>query len=224
MNSPWKNFKHAVIAVDMVIFTIKDNEIKVLMIKMKKKPFIGLWAVPGGLVKVNESVDSSAKQHLKNKTGVDDVYLEQLYTFGEIDRDPLGRVVSVAYFALIPGKGLKLHTTDEYNNVKWFSVNKLPKLAYDHKEIVKCAVSRLRSKLEYTNIVYSLLPNEFTFNELQKIYEIILNKKLDKRNFRKKIISLKLIRKTSKKTIGEAHRPAELYKFISRKPQIIKIL
>ncbi|MCK4553424.1 NUDIX hydrolase [Candidatus Parcubacteria bacterium] len=224
MNSPWKNFKHAVIAVDMVIFTIKDNELKVLMIKMKKKPFIGSWAVPGGLVKVNESVDGSAKKHLKNKTGVNDVYLEQLYTFGGIHRDPLGRVVSVAYFALIPGKGLKLHTTDEYDNVKWFSVNKLPKLAYDHKEIVKCAVSRLRSKLEYTNIVYSLLSDEFTLSDLQKTYEIILGKKLDKRNFRKKILSLNLIKKTSRKVIGEACRPAILYKFIKKSPQMVKIL
>lgn len=220
----WKNFKYVVIATDIVIFTIDEGELKVLMIKMKKDPFKGMWAVPGGLVRVNESVDDSAKKHLKNKTGVDNVYLEQLYTFGEVDRDPLGRVVSVAYFALIPNNSIALKTTEEYEKVDWFSIKKLPKLAYDHHKIVKMAVERLKAKLEYSNIVYGLLPKEFTLTELQKMYELILEKELDKRNFRKKILSLNIIKNTNKRTIGEASRPAELYKFISTKPKIVEII
>lgn len=224
MKTLWKNFKYAVIATDIVIFTISEGELKVLMIKMKKDPFQGMWAVPGGLVHINESVDDSAKRHLKNKTGVDNVYLEQLYTFGGVDRDPLGRVVSVAYFALIPSNGISLKTTEEYEGVDWFSVKNLPKLAYDHYEIVKMATERLKAKLEYSNIVHGLLPKEFTLTELQKTYELILEKELDKRNFRKKLLSLGIIKNTSKKTVGEASRPAELYKFISTKPQIVEII
>ncbi len=220
----WKNFTHAVIATDIVIFTIKDDDLKVLMIKMKKDPFKNLWAVPGGLVKVDESVDSSAKNHLRNKTGVGNVYLEQLYTFGGVDRDPLGRVVSVAYFALVPGDNLQLKTTADYEDVDWFSVEDLPGLAYDHKKVIKVAIERLRAKLEYTNIVYSLLPREFTLTEMQKIYETILKREIDKRNFRKKILSLGIIKKTENKTSGGASRPAYLYKFKSRKPEVIEII
>ena len=219
-----KKYKYAVISTDIAILTILNNELSILLIKMKKSPYIGSWAVPGGLVKSDESVDDSAKRHLHAKSGIKGVYLEQLYTFGKVGRDPFGRVVSVAYFALIPKEGVKLKTTKEYEGVKWFPVKKLPKLAYDHKEIIETAAERLKSKLEYTNIIYSLLPEEFTLSELQKNYEIILNKKLDKRNFRKKILSTGLIKKTSRSKIGEAHRPAILYKFIDRKVKLVQIL
>ena len=219
-----KRYKFTVIATDIAIFTIKDQELNVLLIKMKKEYFRGLWAVPGGLVKPTESVDSSAKRNLFEKTKMKDVYLEQLYTFGSVDRDPYGKVVSVAHFALIPDSGIKLKTSKDYDDIDWFSINRLPKLAYDHDEIIHFAVDRLRGKLTYTNIVYSLLPEEFTLSELQRIYEIILSKKLDKRNFRKKIISLKFVSKTDKKTFGKAHRPANLYRFTQRSPRIIQIL
>ncbi|MFC1622690.1 NUDIX domain-containing protein [Patescibacteria group bacterium] len=217
-------YKFAVIATDVVIFTIKDEKLQVLLIKMKKKPFSEQWACPGGLVKSNEDVDISAKRQLKTKAGVDNIYLEQLYTFGKVRRDPFGRVVSVAYFALIPNANIKLKTTKEYTDVKWFNIDKLPKLAYDHLEIIQTAVERLKAKLTYTNIIYGLLPKDFTLTELQKIYESILNKKLDKRNFRKKILSLKLIKKVNKQKSGEAYRPADLYTFIKRSPQVIEIL
>ena len=219
-----KKYKFAVIATDVAIFTVQDNELRVLLIKMKKSPFTGTWAVPGGLVKPSESVDEGAKRILKEKTGVVNVYLEQLYTFGKVNRDPFGRVVSVAYFALIPSRGVSLQTTEEYADVDWFPVIELPKLAYDHSEVVDCAVNRLKAKLGYTNIVYSLLPSEFTLGELQNIYEIILDRALDKRNFRKKLFSLRLVRKTGKRQIGEANRPAELYAFVSKKMQRAEIL
>jgi 8-oxo-dGTP diphosphatase len=219
-----KKNKFAVIATDVVIFTVHKNHLKILLIKMKRKPYIGYWACPGGLVRPNESVNEAAKKHLFDKAGLEDVYLEQLYTFGEPDRDPFGRVVSVAYFALIPTSGIELKTTKEYADIAWFTVKSLPKLAYDHKQVIEIAEERLKNKLAYSNIIYSLLPEEFTLGELQGMYEIILGRKLDKRNFRKKIFSLGIIGSTGKKRIGEASRPAGLYKFVNRDPRIVEML
>lgn len=224
MKPSQKKYEHAVIAADVVIFTVQENQLKILLIKMKKRPYTDYWAAPGGLVKPTESVDMAAKRNLVEKTGVHNVYLEQLYTFGKVDRDPFGRVVSVAYFALIPSDGVKLQTTAEYEDVTWFPVEKRPKLAYDHAEVIQYALNRLKAKLEYSNIVYSLLPKEFTLSDLQNIYEIILSKKFDKRNFRKKILSLNLIQRLKKKRRGEANRPAELYRFEDRKPRVVKVL
>jgi 8-oxo-dGTP diphosphatase len=224
MTAKGKKYKYAVIATDVVIFTIIDSELKVLVIKMKKYPFKNCWAVPGGLIKIDESVDHAPRRILFEKTGVKDVYLEQLYTFGEVNRDPFGRVVSVAYFALVTASGIKLKTSEDYESIDWVSVNNLPGMAYDHKEIVKTAIERLRSKLEYTNVVYSLMEKDFSLGDLQKTYEIILGKPIDKRNFRKKLLSLDIVKKTSQRTIGEAHRPAILYQFKERKPRVIEIM
>lgn len=218
-----KKYEHAVIAADVAIFTVDDGKLKVLLIKMKKEPFTDQWAMPGGLVGVDESVDQAAIRHLYDKTRVKDVFLEQLYTFGDIDRDPFGRVVSVAYFALIQSEGIKLGTTDEYQDVAWFSVDEMPKLAYDHEDILTKALERLRSKLGYTNIVCNLLPEEFSLGRMQTVYEIILDRKIDKRNFRKKILSSDFIKKVGKKT-KEAYRPAELYSFVEKKLKNIKFL
>lgn len=219
-----KKYTFAVIATDVVIFTMKDGQLQVLLIKMKKQPFTEFWAAPGGLVSPVESINYAASRVLAEKTGVSDVYLEQLYTFGEVDRDPFGRVVSVAYFALIQSPHVKLKTTAEYGDVAWFPVKKLPKLAYDHAQIIRTAIQRLKAKLEYTNIVYSLLPKEFTLSELQQVYQTILDEALDKRNFRKKVLSLGLLKKLQKKRQGTASRPAELYSFISTKPQEIHLI
>jgi len=183
-----------------------------------------MWAIPGGLVKSNESVEQAAKRHLSVKTGVHDVYLEQLYTFGDIQRDPYGRVVSVAYFALIPNSGVTLKTTEKYTDIMWISIKKLPRLAYDHKEIIRVAVQRLKAKLGYTTISYSLLPKEFTLSELQNVYEIILGKNLDKRNFRRKILERGLVQTTGKVRRGEASRPAALFAFKKRIPQLVELL
>lgn len=219
-----KKYKYAVIASDVAIFSIRRGELNVLLIQMKKKPFLGMWAAPGGLVKGDESVDEAAVRILEEKTGIKDVYLEQLYTFGDVDRDPFGRVVSVAYMALIPSDRMELKTTSEYGGVEWFAVNGLPTLAYDHKRIIRAAVKRLRGKLEYSNIACNILPKEFTLSDLQRVYETVLDTRLDKRNFRKKILSLGLVRPLEKKRGGEAHRPAKLYAFTVRKPQIVNIL
>lgn len=200
---PLKKYSVPVVATDVVIFTIKNEKLHVLLIKMKKHPYERCWALPGGLVDGNESLDDAAKHQLIVKTGVDDIYLEQLYTFGNIDRDPFGRVISVAYFALLPSDVRSLKTTSEYGAVEWKSTQSLPPLAYDHKEIIGAALLRLQAKLKYSNVAYSLLPDEFTLTELQKTYEIILGKSLDKRNFRKKIEALKILKKANKKRVGE---------------------
>lgn len=219
-----KKYKFAVIATDVVVCTVRENRLQVLLIQMKKAPFARKWAAPGGLVRPDESVDEAAERHLYAKTGVKNIYLEQLYTFGDVDRDPFGRVVSVAYMALIPSRGLVLKTSKEHSDVQWFSVGRLPKLAYDHQEILRVAVERLRAKLGYTNIVQGLLPKTFTLTELQKTYEIILGRKLDKRNFRKKLISLQLVKQTGEKERGVANRPAVLFQFTSSQPRIVEIL
>ncbi len=219
-----KKYRFTVVATDVVILTIKDEKLQILLIKMKKNPYQNCWAAPGGMIKPKEAVDDAAKRILKEKAGIKNVYLEQLYTFGRVNRDPFGRVVSVAYFALIPGDNLSLKTTKEYGDIRWFSVNKLPRLAYDHETIIHCAVKRLQNKLSYSNIVYSLLPDEFTLGEIQKTYEIILGKKLDKRNFRKKLFSLNLVRSIGKEKRGMANRPAALQAFTSKKLKMMEII
>lgn len=212
-NIQLKKYEHAMVAVDVAIFTIADGELQVLLIGMKKEPFQGCFAVPGGLVHGDESLDDAAERHLREKTNMKDVYLEQLASFGEPKRDPFGRVVSVAYFALLPNDKSALKTTGEYAEVGWFPVRKLPKLAYDHKKIIETALARLQGKLEYTDIAYSLLPKEFTLTELQEVHEVILGEKIDKRNFRKKILAAGTLKKTGKSRAGTPSRPAELYRF-----------
>lgn len=212
------------LATDAVIFTVRDGELMVLLIQMKKKPFEGEWAIPGGLIDDREKTIEAARRILAEQTGVSDAYLEQLMTFDEPKRDPFGRVVSVAYFALMNSEGIELKTTSKYADVRWWPVKKLPKLAYDHKDIMKAAVQRLRYKLEYTNVVWSLLPKTFPLSRLRDTYEIILDRPIDKRNFLKKILSLDMVEPTGKKSKGGAHRPAELYRFKQRKLKIIDLI
>jgi len=212
------------VAVDTVIFSVRDGRLMALLIQMKKKPFTGQWAFPGGLLGDGQTALTAARQVLKTQTGVSRVYLEQLATFDDLRRDPLGRVVSIAYFALVASADLKLRTTGKYADVRWWPADRLPPLAYDHRHIARVALDRLRAKLGYTNIAWSILPPEFTFAEMQSAYEAILGRPLDKRNFRKKALALRLIAPTGKKTSGRTHRPAELFRFRSRKPAIVEVL
>lgn len=213
----------AVIATDVVIMTVRDGQLQILLMKMQKAPYLKAWAIPGGRVHTDETVDHAARRHLFLKTGVKDLYLEQLYTFGRVNRDPFDRVVSVAYYALVPPDQIHLDTGLPFE-VAWFPVTKLPALAYDHREIVTMAVERLRAKLEYTNIVYSLLPRAFTLTELQRTYEVLLDRRLDKRNFRKKILAVRLVKPTATVRRGDAHRPAKLYAFTRRTPHVVSVL
>ena len=212
------------LAVDILIFTIIQNELQILLIQRGVEPFKDTWAIPGGFVKENESLDKAALRELKEETGANNVYLEQLYSFGEPKRDPRGRVVSVAYFALVPPDQMgRLKARSDAKAVGWFSVKKVPKLAFDHKEILKYALARLQWKLEYTNVVFSLLDNEFTLTDLQKIYEIVYDRTFDKRNFRRKFLSLGLIEPTGKTVLRGVQRPAQTFCFKSKKLTIVDI-
>jgi 8-oxo-dGTP diphosphatase len=211
------------VAVDNCIFTVNSGRLEVLLIRLKKSPLAGLWALPGGLIETGETLDAAAARILEEQTGVSQVYLEQLYTFGRVDRDPLGRVVSVAYFSLVP-PGLELRAGPKYAGVGWRSLRRLGRLAYDHNEIAAYARKRLRFKVQYTNAIWSLLPPRFTLAELQKAYQAVLGRELDKRNFRRKILSLGLIEAVGEKSRTGAHRPAMLYRFLSRAPRIVEVL
>jgi len=211
------------VAVDVVIFTIDAGALQALLVEAKSGPFAGRWAFPGGLVPVGEAPEQTATRELLAQTGIGDVYLEQLRTFGDPARDPHTHVVSVAYFALVPGKRAAHGGTGKYARLQWCPVRALPSLAYDHNAIATYALNRLQSKLEYTNIVYSLLPRDFTLGELQEIYEVILGRRLDRRNFRKKILALGLLRGLRRQRRGR-HRPAQLYAFTRREPMNIEML
>jgi 8-oxo-dGTP diphosphatase len=191
---------------------------------MKKPPFAGMWALPGGLIQEHESLDAAAVRILHEGTGVADVYLEQLYTFGQPERDPGGRVISVAYFALIHAGSVELQPQSKYAAVRWWPYASLPLLAYDHNILATYAKQRLEWKLAYTNVIWSLLPHKFALTELQKAYEVVLGRRLDKRNFRKKILSLGLIEAVGEKAMRGVHRPAMLYRFVSKEPKIVEVL
>lgn len=220
-----KKFDVVAVATDVVLLAIINDELQILLIKPKKSELAGKWALPGGMVNPSESVDDSVKRHLLGKAAVKNIYLEQLYAFGEVNRDEFGRVVSVAYLALIPDAArIKPSTTEAYEDIAWHPVRSLPPLAYDHGKIVSYSLKRLRAKIGYTNVIKELLPPEFTFNRMMAAYELILGRKLDKRNFSKKILALGIIKPTKKKSSGGAHRPATLYRFISKSLRIIEIL
>lgn len=211
------------LAVDNCIFTVKDDNLFILLIKMKDK-LKGCWALPGGLIKNSETLGAAAQRILKEETGLSDYYLEQLYTFSQLKRDPFARVVSTAYFALLPNINIKLKSSQKYVAVRWYAVKKLPALAYDHQYIIKYAKQRLAWKISYTNAAWSLLPDKFTLTELQKVFEAVLDKKLDKRNFRKKIDKVAILKETSQSKLEGAHRPAKLYEFASKNKKIIEII
>lgn len=203
------------VTVDIVILTVVDDRLKTLLIKRANPPYEGVYALPGGFMIPQQSPEEAAKNILKVKAGVSADYLEQLYTFDRSGRDPRGQVISITYFALLPAEQLQNLEGDKTQEPKLFDVHYLPETAFDHDEIIEYAIQRLRAKLSYTNIVYSLLPDQFTLTQLQNTYEIILSQQLDKRNFRKKILSLDLVSPTNDKLEGGRHRPAQLYRFVS---------
>lgn len=216
MNTKYIGFESPDVTVDLVIFTVNEDQLKVMLVRRAESPFDGFWSLPGGFLKIGESLDAAAHRVLCEKSGVDDVYMEQLYTFGEPKRDPRSRVITVAYIALIPWQHLPQPESTKVTDLTWLPVDHLPKLAFDHKEIINYAVSRLRAKVSYSNIVYGLMPKQFRLSELQSMYECIINDKLDKRNFRKRMLATGLLKETGKKDHAGAHRPAMLYQFKSK--------
>ena len=201
------------VTVDLVIFTIAEHDLKVLLIRRAQEPFKNKWALPGGFVEMDESLEEAAARELKEEASVSDVYLEQLYTFGDPKRDPRGRVISVAYFALVDASRQNIRAADDAAEAQWHSVFKPPKLAFDHRKILDYAVWRLRNKIEWTTVGYELLSKKFTLSELQRVYEVILQKPVDKRNFRKRILAQGEIRELNETRNDGAHRPARLYSF-----------
>lgn len=200
------------VTTDLVIFSLRDEKLNILLVKRKEWPFEGKYALPGGFVKMDETLDEAAKRELEEETGVKNIYLEQLYTFGDVKRDPRLRVITVSYLALIHSDNVKLQAGSDAAAVKWHPVSDLPELAFDHDSIIKYALERLRGKLSYSNIAFGLLPELFTLTQVQKAYEEILGHPIDKRNFRKKLDSLNLVEKTMHMSRGGAYRPAALYK------------
>ncbi|HFC08409.1 MAG TPA: NUDIX hydrolase [Chloroflexi bacterium] len=202
------------VTVDIVAFTVRQNRLHVLLIRRGRAPFAGKWALPGGFVSMEESLEAAAARELAEETGVENAYLEQLYTYGDPERDPRGRVITVAYFALIPADAtVRAEGGDDAAQACWFPIDDLPPLAFDHGKIITYALRRLRYKLEYTAVGFQLLPETFTLSELQQVYEIILGEKLDKRNFRRRILQSGVIEATPHYQRGREGRPARLYRY-----------
>ncbi len=210
------------VTVDIVVFTVKNGDLNILLVKRKFNPFKGKWALPGGFIREKEEIKKAAARELEEETGVSGVYLEQLYTFGEVKRDPRGRVITVAYFALVPDDKFRLRASYDAEDVQFFSTKSLPLLAFDHKEILQYAIERLRNKIQYTNVAWSLLPSAFTLREIQDVYQAIWGRHLDKRNFRKKLLSLGLLRSLKRHKRGSRQRPAQLHSFKSTRPIELK--
>ena len=211
------------VAVDSVLFAVEGGRLKCLLVQLQRGAASGRWAFPGGLVRAGEQLDEAARRELRATTGLGRACLEQLFTFGDPKRDPRGHVVSVAYMALIADAAAVRAPAGKYAASRWFEVSRLPPLAYDHRLMADYAVRRLKAKLGYTNIAYNLLPESFTFAELEELYAAILGRPLDRRNFRRRILGMGLLRELPAKRRGR-HRPAALYRFARRVPQVVEVL
>lgn len=210
-------FARPALTVDIVVFALAAKQLQVMLIERDLPPFEGEWALPGGFVRVDETLDDAARRELSEETGLTEIFLEQLYTYGDLQRDPRERVVTVAFYALVNLEGHDVHASTDARNAAWFAVNNLPKLAFDHQAILKAAHERLRGKVRYQPIGFELLPRRFTLRQLQHLYEVILERELDKRNFRKKVLGMKIVRETNEIETDVAHRAARLYQFDKRK-------
>ncbi|MFA5084545.1 MAG: NUDIX domain-containing protein [Candidatus Paceibacterota bacterium] len=218
-----RKYEKPSVTVDIVIYTIQDNDLKVLLVKRGVEPFKGKWAIPGGFVKIHEFLEDAAKRELAEETGVKDVYLEQLYSFGDPERDPRGRVITIAYMALINSEKIKLSAATDVSEAQWFSLKKIQSLAFDHRKILDYSLKRLKWKFGYTTVAFSLLPEKFAISEVQKIYEIVFGRKFDKRNFAKKIISLNILKEEGiKKDVS--YRPPMLYSLKKGIGEVVEIL
>ena len=207
------------LTVDAVVFGLDDDDLRVLLIQRGIEPFEGRWALPGGFVRMEESIEEAVERELREESGLKQVFLEQLYTFGNPDRDPRGRVVSVAFYALVKLCDHDVKAATDARNAAWFPVGETPDLAFDHQEILEVARERLRGKVRYQPIGFELLPKKFTLRQLQHLYEVILGRTLDKRNFRKKIQKLDILEPLDEIEKDVSHRAAQLFRFAPRKYQ-----
>ena len=202
------------LAVDAVVFGYGDEKtVSILLIKRKYPPFKGAWAIPGGFILEGESLEEAVERELREESGVDINYLEQLYTFGDPHRDPRGRVVSVAYFGLVRPEGFRLQASTDAEEAKWFPLNDLPELAFDHQIILEKAIERLSAKITYEPIGFELLEKKFPFSDLENLYVSLLGRPIDRRNFRKKMLSLGVLEELDEKVVQGPGRPASLFRF-----------
>ncbi|PAY16897.1 NUDIX hydrolase [Rhodopirellula sp. SM50] len=206
-------FPRPALTVDCVVFGLDEPDLKVLFIRRDLEPYRGKWALPGGFVHVEESLEDAAKRELREETGLEKVFLEQLYTYGDVDRDPRERVVTVAYYALVRLSDHRVVAATDARDAAWFGVHDVPRLAFDHDRILKAGYHRLQNKLRYEPVGFELLPRKFTLRQLQRLYEIILDRSLDKRNFRKKILGMDVLEELDEVETDVAHRAARLYRF-----------
>lgn len=216
-NTHCYKYSRPALTVDIVLFGFDEGDLKVLLIQRDLPPFEGKWALPGGFVRVDETLDQAALRELAEETGVKDVFLEQLFTFGKVNRDPRERVVSVAYYALVKLASHTVKASTDARNAAWFPVDETPSLAFDHAEILQAALKRLKGKVRYEPIGFELLPARFTLSELQHLYEACLEQPIDKRNFRKRILGMGLLIETNEIQKDVAHRAARLYRFDEKK-------
>ena len=215
-------YPRAALTVDCVVFGLDEAELKVLLIQRGLEPFKGRWALPGGFVRVDETLDEAARRELAEEAGLRRVFLEQLYTFGVVDRDPRERVVSVAYYALVKLSDHRAKASTDAANAEWFPISKAPKLAFDHADILATALARLKGKVRYQPIGFELLPPKFTLSQLQHLYEAVLETGLDKRNFRKKVLGFGLLVPLKETQMNGRHRPAQLFRFDADKYEKLK--
>ena len=213
MQKKFSDYPRPSVTVDCIIFGYQGESLEILLLNRKEAPFENKWTIPGGFLNVDEGLEDAASRILQTKTGLKKLFLEQLYTFGKTDRDPRGRVLSVAYYTLINPKKYTLITGIAANDLQWFPLDKMPKTGFDHKEIINIGIKRLQAKVTYQPIGFELLDQQFTLTELQQLYESILEKQLDKRNFRKRIISSGMLKATGLKRSGSKNRQPELFEF-----------
>ena len=204
------------VTVDCVVFGLDDELLKVLLIQRDREPFAGRWALPGGFVDPQETLEQAALRELAEETGVSKVYLEQLHSFGAPDRDPRDRVITVAYYALVRRLDHAPRAASDARAVGWFPASRCPPLAFDHREIVAMARQRLQAKVRYQPVGFELLPRKFTLSQIQRVYEAVLERALDKRNFRKKLMATGVLRELDETQQGVAHRAGRLYQFDAR--------
>lgn len=212
------DYPRPAVTLDCIIFGFDaDHTLKIMLIQRKDPPFQEKWALPGGFLDIDENLEDGAKRELQEETGMKDVYLEQFRAFGELGRDPRGRTVTIAYLALVNLSEHHVKAASDAKDADWFPVNELPELAFDHRKIIDMALKKLKENVRLKPVGFELLPDKFTLSQLQKLYETILEKKLDKRNFRRKILKMDLLIELNERQTGTPHRPARLYQFDKEK-------
>jgi 8-oxo-dGTP diphosphatase len=210
---PMESFFNFGFSVDCVIFGYELGKLKVLLIRRGAEPYKGYWATPGDLVYPNEHNDIAVRRILHDLTALDDVYVEQVKTYGQVDRHPIGRVITIGYFSLINVEKYDPKASFWADSIRWVEIKDIPKLAFDHNEIINDALDRLRFRVRHRPVGFELLPEKFSIGQLQKLYEALLNEKYDKPNFRKRILSMNILRSLKENQKDVPHRPGRLYSF-----------